>query len=266
VRSVSFFAAATWSILALFGLDLMVSLLAVSQAGQVDLVSRVLCQAVAFLGTLIFLTLIHEKDRPLAEVLGLRKTSALLCVVATALGLALHGPLTLIADAIYRRYPLPDPEMGELIELFRVPLLYQKVAIVLSAGMLGPAVEEMFFRGALFRGLRRQHPPGLTLIGVSLLFAAAHRDFRNFLPDLLGGLAMGYVRMLAGSLWPAVLLHAAFNSVSIAFALRQGPEADMLSRPQSLAAVLASLVLLALYRAMALRSETCAQARAEDAV
>src|SRR5262249_2450695 len=141
-----------------------------------------------------------------------------------------------------------------------------KIAIVLCAGLIAPIVEEMLFRGALFRGLRRQHPPWLTLVGVSLLFAAAHRDARNFLPDLLGGLAMGYVRGLAGSLWPAVVLHAAFNTVPVVFALRRGAEADMLTRPQNLAAVFASLGLLALYRAVALRSETCAQARAEDAV
>jgi membrane protease YdiL (CAAX protease family) len=262
----SFFLAATWSILALFALDLLVGLLASAHAtGRVDLVSGVLCQGVAFLSTLIFLTLVHDKDRPLSEALGLRRTSASLCLLATALGLALQGPLTLLADAVYRRFPLPEQEVTQLVELFRAPAVHQKLGILLAAGILGPAVEEMFFRGALFRGLRRQHSPALTLIGVSLLFAAAHRDLRNFLPDFLGGMAMGYVRILAGSLWPAILLHAAFNTVSVAFALRLGPEADVLTRTESLVATLATLGLLAIYRVLALRSETCAQARAADA-
>jgi hypothetical protein len=152
------------------------------------------------------------------------------------------------------------------LELFRVPLLYQKVALVVAGGIIGPVVEELFFRGALFRGLRRQHTAALTVFGVALLFAAAHREPRSFLPDLLGGLAMGYVRAVSGSLWPAVLMHAAFNSATMIFAVRFGPEADVLTRPQSLVATVACVGLFALYRVLAVRSETCAQARAEDAV
>jgi membrane protease YdiL (CAAX protease family) len=264
----SFFVAAGWSIGALFLLDFLMMLL---PAGHQDLVGAVLCQGVAYLIALVFLMLVHEKDvyekdGSLSETLGLRRTSLSLCFLAAVIGLALQGPLTLIADAIYHRFPVPEQEMSDFADLFRAPLLYRKVALVLVAGVVGPAVEEIFFRGALYRGLRRQYTPALTLFGVALLFAASHRDARNFLPDLLGGLAMGYVRAISGSLWPALLLHAAFNTISVVFAVRLGPEADVLSRPQSLAATFACLGLVALYRAVALRSETCAQARAEDAV
>src|SRR6266487_5115201 len=166
----SFFVAALWSILAVFGLEFLLGLLpSVRANGHPDLVSGVLCQAAAFLGTLLFFTQVHEKDRPLSEVLGLRRTSTTLCLVATALGLAMQGPLTLIQDAIERRYPLPEKEAQDFAELFHAPFLHQKIAILLAAGFLGPIVEEMFFRGALLRAIRRRHPPGLTVVGVSLL-------------------------------------------------------------------------------------------------
>jgi membrane protease YdiL (CAAX protease family) len=258
----TFFSAAIWSVVATCALQLMAELL--REAGRLDLVSGVLCQAAAFLGTLIFFTLTYEKDRPLPEVLGLRRTSVALCAVAAATGVALQGPLTLVSDAIYHVWPMPEERMRELEDLFRLPLLHQKIAVLLCAGVLGPAVEEMFFRGALFRALRRRHPPGLTVVGVALLFALAHLEPRDYLPVLLGGMAMGYVRSLAGSLWPALFLHASFNLVSTYFALRVGLEADVLSRPASMAGVLATVVLIVFYRALALRSETCAQARAAD--
>jgi len=258
----TFFAAAIWSVVATCALQLLAELL--RDAGRLDLVSGVLCQAVAFLGTLVFFTMSYEKDRPLSEVLGLRRTSVALCAVAAALGVALQGPLTLVADAVYRAWPVPEERMRELEDLFQLPHLHQKIAVLLCAGVLGPAVEEMFFRGALFRALRRRHPPGLTVVGLALLFALAHLEPRDYLPVLLGGLAMGYVRSLAGSLWPALLLHASFNLFSTYFALRVGLQADVLSRPASMAAVVATVVLIVFYRALALRSETCAQARAAD--
>lgn len=263
----SFFVAAAWSILAVYALMLLVALLASTHTPpHIDLVTGLLCQAIAYLATLIFLTLIHEKDRPLAEVFGLRRTSLSLCLIAAALGFALQGPLDLITSAVFRNFPLSAEKASEYAEQFDLPLLHQKIVAVLCVGLLIPLVEELFFRGALFRGLRRQHPLGLTLAGVSLLFAASHQEPRFFLPVFLAGLALGYVRALAGSLWPAVILHAAYDTVGVVFTVRRGLSADMLTRSQNLAAAFASVGLLVLYRAVALRSETSAQARAEDAV
>ncbi len=262
----SFFIAAIWSTSALLGLDLIAAILVSARpSGNFDLVSRVLCQALAFVSTLFFMVLVHDKERPLSEVLGLRRAHLGLCLLACVLGLALQGPLTLLSNAIYSRFPLPEEELTLLRELFDVKGAGQKIALVAAAGVVGPVVEEVFFRGGILSNLRRSHTSGLTLFGVSLLFAAAHRDWRAFFPDFVGGLAMGYVRITSGSLWPAILVHAAFNASSVVFALRAGPEADVLTRAQSLLATLATLVVLALYGTVARRSESCARAREQDA-
>src|SRR5260221_14692681 len=108
-------------------------------------------------------------------------------------------------------------------ELLSAPTARQKVALVAAAGIVGPLVEEMFFRGGLLRNLRRRHGSGLTLFGVSLLFAPSHLDPRNFLPIFLGGLAMGYVPILSGSPLPAGPPHRAFHSASVDVAAPAGP-------------------------------------------
>jgi CAAX protease family protein len=262
----SFFVAAIWSTSALVALDLIAAILVSARPStNFDLVSRVLCQALAFMGTLFFMVVVHDKERPLSDVLGLRRTHVALWLLACALGIALQGPMTLISNAIYTRYPLPEEELALLRELFDVKGMPQKAALVMAAGLVGPMVEEVFFRGGILSNLRRAHTSGLTLFGVSLLFAAAHRDWRAFFPDFVGGLAMGYVRIASGSLWPAVVLHATFNTSSVLFALRTGPEADVLTRVQSLLATLATVGLIALYGAVARRSESCARARELDA-
>ncbi len=261
----SFFVAAMWSVSArLLTTFIALVLMSARHVEELDLVSLMLCQGVALVGTLYFVLLMHEPDRPLSDVLGLRRTRVSLCIVAAALGLALQGPLTLISDFILQRYPLSETELEHVRFMFSAPAVHQKVALVAAGGVFGPVVEEVFFRGGILRGVRRVHTAGLTLLGTSLLFAAAHFDPRSFLPAFLGGLAMGYVRILSGSLWPAILVHATFNSASVVVAVTLGPEADVLSRAQSLLCVAATLALVALFGTLALRSELCSEAREQD--
>jgi uncharacterized protein len=261
----SFITAAMWSVAAIAALDVFLALAAsASSQAELDLVSRVLCEAAAFVSTLLLLTLVHERERPLPDVLGLRRTPVALLLVAPLFGFALQGPVNLIAGVIYDRYPLPEDQLELIRHLFDVPALHQKIAIVVAAGVVGPVVEELLFRGGIFRGVRRQHGPARTVIGIALFFALAHREPRNFLPDFMGGLAMGYMRLASGSLWPGILLHAAFNTTSVIFALAAGPEADVFTRAENLAAVAASVVLLTVFQRIARQSDVCAAARAAD--
>jgi membrane protease YdiL (CAAX protease family) len=262
----SFFAAAMWSVCAVAALDFFLALVVVSagQAAELDLVSRILCEAAAFMSTLFLLTLVHERERPLSDVLALRRTPVALLLLATLLGLTLQGPVNLITDAIYLRYPLPPDQLDFIRRLFDVKALHQRVALVVAGGVVGPAVEEMLFRGGIFRGLRRQHGAVSTVLGISFFFALAHREPRNFLPDLLGGLAMGYVRLASGSLWPSILLHATFNTTSVILGLTAGPDTDVLSRADNLVATALCLAVLAAFMRIARSNESGAAARHAD--
>jgi membrane protease YdiL (CAAX protease family) len=261
----SFVSAAIWSVCAIAALDFLLALVvSASQSTGPDLVSRVLCEAAAFMGTLLLLTVVHEQERPLSDVLGLRRAPVVLLLLGALFGVALQGPVNFIAGVIYERYPLPQDQIDFLRQLFAVGTLKQQIALVVAGGVVGPVVEELLFRGGIFRGLRRRHGPASTLFGISFFFALAHREPRNFLPDFLGGLAMGYVRLASGSLWPALLLHAAFNTTSVILALVAGPETDVLTPAQNVTAAALSLALLAAFGRMARRSPTCAAAREAD--
>jgi len=263
----SFLVAALWSIAALLAFDL-VALVLVSARPEAafDPVSGVLCQALGFVGALFFLVLVYDKERPLSHVLGFRRTNAWLPLLALALGVALQAPLELISGLTQKLFPLSDQARAAMAQFLDVSTMRRKMALLVAAGFIGPFVEEIFFRGAIFRNLRRTHTAGITLFGISLLFAGAHRDLRNALPDFLGGLAMGYVRILSGSIWPAILLHVAFNSTAVALVVRDGPDGPPLSLAKTGIAMVVTLGLLALFRTIAVRSERCAQAREQDLV
>ncbi|HKQ68833.1 MAG TPA: CPBP family intramembrane glutamic endopeptidase [Polyangiaceae bacterium] len=260
----TFLVAASWTIGAVFLLQVLIGVLVGLRQGEVDLASLVQCQVVAFLGMLFFLLLVHEREGRLSDMLALRKTSVWLCLAAALLGLALQGPVSLVEDVIYAKFPLSEANLAELRELLTAQTTPQRIVLLVAAGLVGPVVEEMFFRGALFKGLRREHTDALTVVGVSLLFAAAHRDLRSFVPDMMGALVMGYLRLVSGSLWPSILLHVAFNAVAVVTALASGPEADIFTRSQSFAATLACVGLLAACRALAAKSDVLAIARDRD--
>jgi membrane protease YdiL (CAAX protease family) len=78
--------------------------------------------------------------------------------------------------------------------------------------LLAPFCEEIFFRGFLFGGLRREFSPLWSILISSALFAIAHVDPGSFVPLFAIGLALGFVRWKSDSTWPGILLHT-FNNL-----------------------------------------------------
>jgi len=100
------------------------------------------------------------------------------------------------------------------------PLLW--LAVVVGA----PVVEETFFRGFLFRGLAASPlgGPG-TIVVTSLAWAAIHLqyDLYDMGTIFFLGLLLGAFRLITGSIWPPLLMHALVNllaTVQVAIMLR----------------------------------------------
>jgi membrane protease YdiL (CAAX protease family) len=99
------------------------------------------------------------------------------------------------------------------------PLLL-RVLLVVVVVSVGPLVEELLFRGVLLSALMQRWRAGWSMVITALLFAVVHLpDLRwhwYALPDLaLLALALAWLRLRAGSLWPAVLAHGANNLVAV---------------------------------------------------
>ena len=89
------------------------------------------------------------------------------------------------------------------------------VAIVL----VGPVVEELFFRGLLTAGFRRRCGPIGTALLTAALFALAHFLPRGLPPLFLLGLALALVYERVGSTMPGMLTHCLYNGIALAAAL-----------------------------------------------
>lgn len=94
------------------------------------------------------------------------------------------------------------------------------LAIVAVVAGLAPFCEELFFRGLLLRSFSARMGRGFGIVISSLIFAAAHGSAVGFVPRFIMGALFASVTLRTGSLWPAIVAHAANNSVAL-FALMQ---------------------------------------------
>lgn len=109
------------------------------------------------------------------------------------------------------------------------------VAAYLIVGLIGPAVEELFFRGVLFNGLYRlgqflggrvlsdevgRKAAGLITLVLSAavtsaFFASLHLEPAIFLAIFILAVSLCVLYVKTGSLIPSIVAHATFNSFTV---------------------------------------------------
>jgi membrane protease YdiL (CAAX protease family) len=94
-----------------------------------------------------------------------------------------------------------------------VPFALNAAVVVLAA----PVVEELTFRGLGFTLLAR-YGNLVALVVTSAAFAAAHGLVNGFPALFLFGMAVGFLRLRTGSIYPGMLLHGSFNALALAVA------------------------------------------------
>lgn len=101
------------------------------------------------------------------------------------------------------------------------PVWFFLVAVVFA-----PLVEEMFFRGFLFQGLRQRYGWISGMLISSAIFAVGHLDLATLIPAFILGNVLAYVYHRSNSVWPGILLHFLINAFSscVTWLVIQNPE------------------------------------------
>lgn len=102
------------------------------------------------------------------------------------------------------------------------------LAALVVAGFVAPVAEEVFFRGFLQAGLENRFGTWLAILLTALVFAVIH-VFPGALPPIFVlGIIFGVLRAETDSVWPCILLHGAFNALSViaAYAMEVLPQTE----------------------------------------
>ena len=130
-------------------------------------------------------------------------------VVGTPIvGLGSSQILSLLVDELSENLEFLESMMRWHI-VQSLPLLIILVAVVPGV------VEELLFRGYLQTRLAERWRPAWAIMVSAVIFSAAHLDPLHGIGVLPLGLWLGAVAWRTGSVWPAVLCHAANNAMAI---------------------------------------------------
>jgi membrane protease YdiL (CAAX protease family) len=87
--------------------------------------------------------------------------------------------------------------------------------LVVAAVVLAPIVEELIFRGCLYRFLKSQTTLLPAQIASGIFFSMIHWNLLSFLPLVLVGIFLARVYEKTGSILVAIWFHAFFNTFSL---------------------------------------------------
>jgi uncharacterized protein len=270
-RPMPAFLAAGWTLGAtLLFLFLLGGLVSLRPSASTDLVSQVACQAGAYLLALFGILRIHAPEASVRDFLAVRKTHAALYPLSALLGAALVVPAAALADVITNKWPT-HPSDDSVLDAIHAASTPRRAAMLLAAAVAGPIVEEVFFRGALFKPLRKTLAGGAVTVVVTtaILFAMVHMEWQRAIHVGIIGLCLGYVRQVSGSLFPSILVHVAFNAIPlyIAVALSHpgSPEPDVPLPLWLVGSCLAvAVVLLSLIHLIGTRTDAALRAQEID--
>jgi hypothetical protein len=87
--------------------------------------------------------------------------------------------------------------------------------LLLGGAVVAPIVEEIFFRGFVFAGLRGRYGWQNAALISAFLFAVIHFTPTAFIPIFILGCIFAYLYQRSNSIWPAILMHASTNGLAL---------------------------------------------------
>jgi membrane protease YdiL (CAAX protease family) len=265
-RSISFLAAAGWTYALWLTVGIVVQLCDEARPGAAsDLVTFTAAYVVTHLIALFVLLRIYEPEGSIRAVTGLRKTSVLVTVLAVPLGAGAYPTMNALDGLMTRRLPLTEEETTFIVKLVSADTSSRRVFLVASLAFLVPLVEDIFFRGFLFGGVKKGRTLLISVVGTALFYALAQGDVRSFPSAFALGLTLTWLRAQTGSLIPAMLAHLAYAAVPVThLLLGQDPVHDLYPRPLMLGGAALAIACAAAAHFIAAKDPRAIQARLAD--
>jgi uncharacterized protein len=153
--------------------------------------------------------LFHPARHSVFATLGILSIPVLLLVPGLVVAL---GLLNVVLVNLFPTTPAEE-------EIFEQMLTGGVVAALFSC-VIAPVLEEMLFRGIILRSFLRQYSRGKAILGSSALFGLAHLNVYQLATGFVIGVVAGWLYHRSRSLWPCIVLHAAYNSAVTFLAVR----------------------------------------------
>ena len=154
---------------------------------------------------LIIIFSIFKKAWKTENFWSTRKIGASSVVLCLILGAALN----FFTVGVLNLMQIPETEALDFI--FNENIIFQFLAI----GLIGPALEEIIFRGIVQKRLLKMVKVRTAIFLQALVFGVIHFNITQGIYAFFLGLIMGIIYLWFDSIWAVIAVHAAFNSTSV---------------------------------------------------
>lgn len=120
--------------------------------------------------------------------------------------------LVVLLVNLFHYEPPPQPIFEIFIEESS-PIFLALSAIFVT--LLGPIIEELFFRGFFYQALKRRLGVLQAAFLSAVVFSLLHTNVVGFLPIFVLGLLLVYLYEKSGSLVPSIAVHVVHNSIML---------------------------------------------------
>lgn len=178
---------------------------------QVGLLLSLAAQQIGVTGGLL-LWFVRASGQSPRDLLGRSDSVARWAAAALALAPALVVLESPLLDAWAGAIDASEPAWYAVALDAREPL--RGVLVVAVVAVVAPVCEEAAFRGYLLPQLR-PYGDGIANLAQASLFTVYHVDPFGVPAYFLTGLALGWIRLRTGVLWPAIAVHAVINGLGV---------------------------------------------------
>ncbi len=112
--------------------------------------------------------------------------------------------------------------LGNTVDNSKTESLKQNVTLftiiigIVSAGIVSPFYEEIFYRGFIYRWLRARVSMSWAIVISSLIFTLAHFPTMNAMPvNFISGVVFAWTYERTGSVVPGMIVHGVFNTIAV---------------------------------------------------
>ncbi|ONI40179.1 hypothetical protein AN639_10255 [Candidatus Epulonipiscium fishelsonii] len=88
------------------------------------------------------------------------------------------------------------------------------------SAIIGPIVEELFFRGLIYKSFEQKFSPTVTIISSALLFGIMHiSPFSTVFVGCISGIIKGYMLYKSKSIYVTIWMHIIGNGILMSISI-----------------------------------------------
>ena len=148
----------------------------------------------------------------IVNVFALRRPKPIDLLLSILLAAIVGTGASFLLNFLVDRFPSKPPVgLKNLSEMIAGGNGLVLVSFILAVCVIAPIIEEVIFRGILWRLIEKLISTNVAWIATSFMFAAAHGDILHIIAVFPLGILFGYLRKKTNNIWAPIVAHAANN-------------------------------------------------------